>query len=172
MCPGEAPDANYLSATGQGSLEESDLPEKCSRFPLLSICFTLFLLLPIPVRAAPQLDSDLSVSREGYFVLSWEAHESDSNLKLQQSSNSEFTREVEEWSVSGASQFTQSGLFNGEYYFRLVDEAGTSNTVHIQVVHHSLARASLFFILGAILFGILVVTLVLGRRGLRGGNSG
>ncbi|MEZ5488976.1 MAG: hypothetical protein R3F50_01500 [Gammaproteobacteria bacterium] len=113
------------------------------------------------------MSSGLSVSTEGYFVLSWETPEPALALTLHQSSTPDFSAGLEEWSVTGASQFTQSGLVNGNYYFRLSDSTGFSNTVHVQVVHHSLLRASLFFSLGATLFGILVATLLLGQRGLR-----
>ncbi|MCB1669470.1 MAG: hypothetical protein R3F41_06015 [Gammaproteobacteria bacterium] len=139
---------------------------------LLTLLVLFLALDPAPVLAAPALESNLSVSNEGYFVLSWEQPVSDSSLRLQQAGDPGFTTDVEEWPVSGASQFTQSGLFNGDYYFRLIDNDGSSNTLVIQVRHHSLARASLFFSLGAVLFSILVLTLLLGRRSLQRGVDG
>lgn len=168
---GETPNVNYLSDCffkhRQGSLQDSYLPEKRSCRLLHPIYFYLLLLFSPFLQAAPSLGSDLTVSSEGYFVLSWEAPESEIDLALQQSSTPAFNADLEEWSVTGASQFTQSGLVNGDYYFRLSDSTGFSNTVHVQVVHHSLVRASLFFSLGATLFGILLLSLFLGHRGLR-----
>lgn len=168
---GETPNVNYLSVCAfrsrQGSLQDSYLPEKRSCRLLHPIYFYLLLLFSPFLQAAPSLSSGLSVSTEGYFVLSWETPEPALALTLHQSSTPDFSAGLEEWSVTGASQFTQSGLVNGNYYFRLSDSTGFSNTVHVQVVHHSLLRASLFFSLGATLFGILVATLLLGQRGLR-----
>ena len=171
MSLGETPNVNYLSVCQfkcrQGSLQNSYLPEKRSRRLLHPIYFYLLLLFPNLVQAAPPLRSDLTVSSEGYFVLSWEPPVTSIELTLQQSSTPEFDGESEAWFVTGASQFTQSGLINGDYYYRLTDSTGVSNTVHVQVAHHSLLRASLFFFLGAALFGILVLTLILGQRNLR-----
>ena len=157
----------FLFKNRRGSLQDSYLPEKRSRRLLHPIYFYLLFLFPPFLQAAPLLGSDLTISSEGYFVLSWESPEPAIDLRLQQSSTPEFTAGLEEWSVTGATQFTQSGLINGDYYFRLIDSTGFSNTVHVQVAHHSLVRAGLFFSLGAALFGVLVLTLILGHRSLR-----
>ncbi|MBT8148204.1 MAG: hypothetical protein KJN90_15200 [Gammaproteobacteria bacterium] len=160
---GKTPKANDLSATRQHSLQDSYLPKKRSNRPLLHYCLILGVFLFPSLHAAPPLTSDLSISSEGYFVLSWET-ESDLELVLQQSSNPTFTTDLEQWSVTGATQFTQSGLTNGDYFYRLIDDGGASNTVSVEVAHHSLNRAAFFFTLGAVLFGILISVLLLGRQ--------
>lgn len=136
-----------------------------SHRPLLHCCLLyFFLLFSTASQAAPTLSSDLSISNEGYFVLSWDGEEADQDLVLQQATDIAFSSEIEEWVVTGASQFTQSGLVDGVYYFRLVDNTDSSNTISVEVAHHSLGRATFFFSLGAILFGVLVAILVIGRR--------
>lgn len=167
---GETPNAGSLFRCGQESLQDSDLPKKCSRPLLHGICFFLLILAAGNARPTPQLASDLALSREGYFVLSWVGTAS-GELLLQQADDAAFSTGVEAWQVTGATQFTQSGLVNGDYYFRLRDEAGFSNAVHVRVEHHSLARAGVFFALGALLFGALVTSLMLGQRRLRSGDS-
>lgn len=103
-------------------------------------------------------------------MLSWTGTAS-GELLLQQADDAAFSTGIEAWQVTGATQFTQSGLVNGDYYFRLRDEAGFSDAVHVQVEHHSLARAGVFFALGALLFSALVTTLILGQRRLSRGDS-
>lgn len=131
--------------------------------------FILIALLPCPSAfAAPQLEASVAVAREGYFVLSWDLsagdHDRGTALTLQQSSQADFSGDVEQWPVHQADQFTQSGLTNGRYYYRLVSEKGASNVVEVEVQHHALSRAFFFFSLGAVLFILLVVILLHGRR--------
>src|SRR5690606_34730151 len=92
------------------------------------------------------------------------AHGRSSALTLQQSSQADFSGEIEQWPVNQADQFTHSGLTNGLYYYRLVSENGASNVVVVEVQHHALSRALFFFLLGAVLFILLVVILLHGRR--------
>ena len=139
------------------------------------LCFLLnTILLSTTLRAAPPLTADTETAREGYFVLHWTAMENPgSELVLQQSSDADFSEfsapdneqvSNDRWDVSNATQFTQSGLDNGVYYFRLTDDSGVSNTVRVTVAHHSLARALFFFCMGLLLFLILVTMIIVGHR--------
>lgn len=124
-------------------------------------------VLATAVDAAPVISSDVTVSREGYFVLRWEAAAPDNNLVLQQSTEPDFRSDVEQWPVDGALQFTLSGLEDDVYYYRLSSDSGVSNTISVQVEHHTLDRALLFFLLGAVLFSTLVIVLIIGDRRLK-----
>ena len=134
----------------------------------------LFSLLTTTVFAAPPLTADTALAREGYFVLRWSVEENPgARLILQQSANPDFAEftaangeptSIDQWDVSNAVQFTQSGLDNGDYYYRLTDDFGVSNTVQVTVEHHSLVRALMFFSMGLLLFLILVAMIIVGHR--------
>lgn len=110
------------------------------------------------------LNASTSVSNEGYFVLDWEIAPQDSPLTLQQSNSQQFSS-VTPREVAGSGAATITGLADGHYYFRLLDgDQVVSNTVDIQVSHHSLERAGGFFLLGLALFSILIFTILHGNR--------
>ncbi len=58
---------------------------------------------------------------------------------------------------------TLSGLPNGTYGFRLTADQGT-HAIEVSIQHHSLARAWLFFAVGAGMFLLLVGMLLVGTR--------
>lgn len=131
----------------------------------------LLLLCACPAAATPTLFADTEVAREGYFVLHWTPQSTaTADLTLQQSLSPDF-RDPESWAVAGAGQFTQSGLDNGVYYFRLRDTEGDSNTVSVEVQHHSLGRALFFFLTGLFLFLVLLGVIVVGQRRTRTGQA-
>lgn len=166
------PSTSILCAVRQDASLFRHVSRSGCRLSLFTVLSTILIsgisLLPVDALAAPELATATALSREGYFVLSWNEGEASGDLVLQLS-ESELFNDATEWSVSGADQFTQSGLDNGLYYFRLQDAAGDSNIVQVRVEHHSLGRAVLFFSLGAALFFILLITIVSGR--LRTGAS-
>jgi len=118
--------------------------------------------------SANTLSSDTELSTEGYFVLSWELSDPNTEIVLQQSSNASFSgAQSKVLQESGA--ITLTGLADGEYYFRLLqDGAPIDNPVVVTVAHHSLERALGFFFTGCVLFIILLIAIVNGDKSSRG----
>lgn len=109
------------------------------------------------------LNSNTALAAEGYFVLSWES-DADSPLTLEQSSSADFGQVISTM-VAADGNITITGLMDGDYYFRLLDDnLQQSNLLRIQVAHHSLVRALAFFSLGLVLFIILLLTIFIGSR--------
>lgn len=122
----------------------------------------------MPLCAAEvSLTTDTTLSTEGYFVLNWETIDPSSQPVILQQSDSEDFSVDREFTLPSNGSITITGLDNGHYYFRAYQEGSPfSNTVAIEVVHHSLQRALFFFSIGLVLFLILVVTIVMGNRSL------
>lgn len=118
--------------------------------------------------APPSLRSDSDTATAGYYRLSWDYPDpvSEALFELQESRSSDFAaaRVV----YRGPDRATaHSGRADGDYHFRvrmLTDAAVSawSPPVTVQVRHHSLLRAGLFFALGALVF---LATLALILRG-------
>jgi hypothetical protein len=126
-------------------------------------------IMPQHLIAAPQLDSDTVLSTAGYFQLSWSAPSSSSASPelyvLQQSENQDFNNAKTLY--QGPDQASViSGLSNSTYYYRvrLADAPDWSNTLAVEVKHHSLSRALGFFILGAMMFLATTFVLLKGAR--------
>lgn len=110
------------------------------------------------------LTASTNLSNEGYFVLNWQTPSPEATLRLEQDSNSGFTNPVIR-EIAGEGAATITGLTDGNYFFRLVDDGNVlSNTVEVSVAHHSLGRAFGFFLLGLTLFTILVATILRGNK--------
>lgn len=118
--------------------------------------------------APPALSADSAVATAGYYRLSWaypDAADSPA-FELQESPTADFA--AAEIVYHGPDRATtHSGRADGDYHFRvraLADgsASGWSAPVTVQVRHHSLLRAGLFFALGALVF---VATLGLILRG-------
>ena len=107
------------------------------------------------------LSSDSEVSSEGYFVLSWQSDTANS-LSLQQA-NSENFSQIKTTSLPANGAVTITGLVNGRYFFRVISATEPSNTVLVEVKHHSLVKAFGFFSLGFLLFAVLLLTIFIGR---------
>lgn len=118
-----------------------------------------------PARAAEaNLTASTDVSNEGYFVLSWQSDTDADELLLQQANSTDFNETIDR-SVSETGAVTITGLGDGDYYFRLTNSGQTiSESIHVAVQHHSLARAGSFFLLGLVLFSILIITILTGNR--------
>jgi len=112
-----------------------------------------------------QLSVDTPLSAEGYFVLSWDNAQSVSSaINLLQSNTPAFV-ESRTRDIPANGSVTITGLADGDYYFRLQDGVSLlSNTVQVRVAHHSLGRAFAFFSVGALVFGILIISIVTGRK--------
>lgn len=95
-------------------------------------------------------------------MLSWNLGEQNDAV-LQQALSTQFSDAIER-SIPAAGSVTLSGLDDGTYYFRAGTSDAWSNTITVDVEHHSLGRALGFFSLGLVLFIILISTIVLGNR--------
>lgn len=113
------------------------------------------------------LTTDTEMSSEGYFVLSWTSEpDSDVPVTLQQSTSGNFNSPVE-YTLAANGSITLTGFEDGRYYFRARQEGSPfSETVVVDVAHHSLQRAFTFFLIGLALFVILVATIIKGNRQL------
>lgn len=101
--------------------------------------------------SAATLEPSSYDSTEGYFQLTWEAEQP---VRLVESTRPDFgtSRIVYTGSDSG---HVASGKPDGVWYYRLESEDGESilsDVATITVRHHTLERAILFFVLGAIVF--------------------
>lgn len=117
--------------------------------------------------ADTDLAADTDVSSEGYFVLRWTTGaDTGSPVLLQQADTENFSSPIE-YTLDANGSITLTGLENGRYYFRARQaDSPFSDTVIVDVAHHSLARAFAFFLVGLVLFMILVVTIIRGNREL------
>lgn len=123
-----------------------------------------------PPLAPPTLSADTTVATAGYYRLSWTHPGMADSLafELQESPTADFT--AAETVYQGPDRATShSGRTDGDYHFRVRALTGESASawsapVTVQVRHHSLLRAGLFFALGALVF---IATLALILRGAR-----
>ncbi len=116
------------------------------------------------VYAQPLLTTSTDLATAGYFQLSWENSYSGSSYQLQQSAVASFSNNKTLYQGSDTASFL-SGLSNGTYYFRVLDNQGNvSNIVTVTVAHHSLKQAFSFFALGGLMFIILVIVLLTANR--------
>ncbi|MFN2308317.1 MAG: fibronectin type III domain-containing protein [Gammaproteobacteria bacterium] len=137
---------------------------------VLCVCSGLAVAREPSTPAPPALSTDAGLSTAGYYRLAWEPAQAgtETQFELQRAATADFTAPVLIYTgPDRASSF--SGNSNGTYYFR-VRETGAqgagawSTVISVQVEHHSLARAGMFFGLGALVF---VATLALILRGPR-----
>ena len=141
---------------------------KASALQLIASTAIIITCMPQYALAAPQLASDTQLSTAGYFQLSWSApsstpevlHAPSDQFVLQQAESPDFTNAKTLYRGPDRASVI-SGLGDRTYYYRvrLADAPEWSETLAVEVKHHSLARALGFFILGAIMF--LVTTFVL-----------
>ncbi|WP_026279652.1 fibronectin type III domain-containing protein [Thioalkalivibrio sp. ALJ16] len=119
------------------------------------------LWLPLAVQAAPAFDAPPERSTDGGFTLSWEAAGA---VALEQAAGPDHgdARIIYEGHDTST---VVSGLPDGEYRFRLraSDADDWSDTATVRVEHHSLARAFGFFVLGGVVFLVLIVAILRGR---------
>ena len=127
------------------------------------LCLVLFFLFPVTAMAVPTLKSDSNESAAGYYQLHWSNNHA-GDFVLQESSSPDFSSA--ELLYQGPDTATLvSGRKNGTYFYRVRsadDESDWSNSVKVNVTHHPLSRAFMFFSLGALVF---VATLTMVIRG-------
>lgn len=134
--------------------------------PLFHFISSLTLLLAISLNSAHavELRSDSDVANAGYFHLSWSNHSTgQQDYELQESTDEGFQQFKTLYRGPDMATLI-SGKSDGNYYYRLLTEAGPSKTVKVQVTHHSLSRAIAFFILGALVFLATLMVILRGNR--------
>ena len=130
-----------------------------------------------PPSASPELSADTTVATAGYFGLSWglagEAGGAPARFELQEAPDPAFA--APRTLYAGPDRATAlSGRPDGTYYYRVRADGGAwSPVVAVEVAHHSLVRAGLFFALGAAVFVATVVLILRGdaRERRRGRSS-
>ncbi|MFZ5621435.1 MAG: fibronectin type III domain-containing protein [Pseudomonadota bacterium] len=130
-----------------------------------------------PPPASPELSADTTVATAGYFGLSWgpagEAGGAPARFELQEAPDPAFA--APHTLYAGPDRATAlSGRPDGTYYYRVRADGGAwSPVVAVEVMHHSLVRAGLFFALGAAVFVATVVLILRGdaRERRRGRSS-
>ncbi len=136
---------------------------------VLAVFLGTILCAPVAADPAqPDLAANPTLATAGYFTLSWSAEDT-TQFELQQSKRSSFSQA--DTLYRGADTATIiSGRGDGEYYFR-VRALGTngaasqwSETVKVDVAHHSLGRAVGFFITGAVMFVLTLWVLIHGAH--------
>lgn len=87
-----------------------------------------------------------------------------SELLLYQADNREMqnARLRQKLPLQGA--ITLSGLDNGDFYFRVDAPQSSSAVIHVEVKHHSLHKALVFFSIGLLLFCILGISIFIGHK--------
>lgn len=117
--------------------------------------------------AAPQLSSDSEQSTAGYYQLKWEGVEGSYYL-LQEASDPNFSQPNTLYEGPDTATLI-SGRSDGTYYYRIryrdvTSDDFWSNIAQVEVTHHPLSRAFMFFTLGAIVFIATLIVVVIGNR--------
>ena len=148
-----------------------------STTPVLKLgALPLLWLLAGPVMAvsAPLLESNVGVTKEGYFRLSWHSAGDDAvGYRLEQARSGDFDSPVVVYEgMDRAAMMT--GKSDGAYYFRVgavvepSERIQWSNPVMVEVKHHSLGSAMLVFAAGLVVFvatSAVIVTAALRSKG-------
>lgn len=114
---------------------------------------------------APHLQTDSSTSTAGYYRLTWDGDDDGTQYQLQESRQRDFSTPQTLYEGPDRASLL-SGRHDGEYFYRVrtVPAQGQpgpwSDVVAVEVAHHSLGRAFLFFGLGAVVFIATLVMIV------------
>ena len=142
---------------------------KSTTFSVITLfCVTTILLVSVPpLLAAPQLQTDSELATAGYYQLSWQG-DINSDYLLEESTDPSFSQSTILYEGPDTATLV-SGRSDGTYYYRIRfiqddTESGWSNVTRVEVSHHPLSRAFMFFALGAIVFIATLVVVVLGSR--------
>ncbi len=145
------------------------LKSGCYRPPLhhpLLLCVVL-LASPGVSLAAPSLETDTPLATAGYYQLQWDGTGA-TDHELQESPRADFSDPVTLYRGSDRATML-TGRPDGEYHYRLraLHEDGPgpwSNTLRVEVRHHPLSRALLFFAMGALVFLATLAAILAGNR--------
>jgi len=137
---------------------------------IVAVTFAVLLMVEIDnSHAALEISADSAVSNTGYFRLSWSDDSSADSVEkmfvLQQADDPDFSNPVDRYQGGDAATVI-SGLSNQIYYYRVreLNYSQWSNSVSVEVKHHSLSRAFGFFALGIAMFAVTVTVLLRGAR--------
>lgn len=138
-------------------------PYSCS---FLILLFSFWV--PQSWAQSPSLDVNTTTSTDGYYVLSWDiSGESSSQAQeftLEESPSQDFSSASLIYSGPDKSRVI-SGKPDGSYFYRVSlsdDSAASSDVIAVEVAHHSIQRALFFFVLGFVVFGSILFTVLRG----------
>ena len=132
----------------------------------MGVCLWL-IVFPSFVNAAPVLGSDTLLSTAGYFRLSWSAPSAQGSVvhryELQQADSEDFYQPQTIYAGHDEASVI-SGLSDQVYFYRVTFEGSRdwSEPLRVEVKHHSLTRAVVFFALGSLMFVVLLFVLIRG----------
>lgn len=118
--------------------------------------------------AQPLLESNTELATAGYFQLKWKLPDEKERkvevFTLQTSANPDFSTATRTIYQGPDSSSVISGLADGTYYYRVSDSFSGQNSpvLKVEVKHHSISRALIFFGLGTLMFVFTVVVLLKG----------
>ena len=149
---------------------------ECCRM-MKRMVFCALFMVPVCLSAEtniPVLTTDTKLATAGYYQLSWQpgvtgALNKKPHFELQQSTDKTF-RLIKTIYRGPDRASVISGQPDGEYYYRVrsvnpeISSGGWSKPVLVKVQHHSLQKAWLFFIAGAIVFFITLSFIVSSAR--------
>lgn len=159
-----------IKATRRNALAGHSLsPAKGYSFLPLRILFILVLLTPFTgnvLAAAPQLSADSQISNAGYYRLSWTSDIAD-NFILQENLTRSFESPKNVYTGPDTATVI-SGKSTGTYFYRVGANTATGRTewsdiTRVEVAHHPLSRALLFFTTGFIVFIAILLVIIRGN---------
>jgi hypothetical protein len=135
----------------------------------LRILFLLLLLTPFAgniVAAAPRLTADSQISTAGYYRLSWTSDTADKFI-LQENVTPSFGSPRTLYTGLDTATVI-SGKSTGTYFYRVGARSESGRTewseiTRVEVAHHSLSRALLFFVTGFIVFIAILLVIIRGN---------
>lgn len=128
----------------------------------------LLLLVSSPsLFAAPQLQTDTEMATAGYYRLSWQSDMA-ADFVLEEATDPAFLQVTTLYQGPDTATLI-SGRSDGTYYYRVRNmqndnQDDWSDVTTVEVSHHPLSRAFMFFALGAIVFIATLVVVVLGSK--------
>jgi hypothetical protein len=128
---------------------------------------TFLLVAAPPLAAAPALQSDSELATAGYYRLSWQSNVA-ADFVLEEATNSTFSQATTLYQGPDTATLI-SGRSDGTYYYRIRNvqddiETAWSNVTKVEVTHHPLSRAFMFFVLGATVFIATLIVVILGSK--------
>lgn len=117
----------------------------------------------------PELSVDASIATAGYYRLQWQAnHAKNPSFILQESQEESFQTPFTRYQGSDRARVI-SGKSDGDYFYRvrLEDNTQWSDVVKVQVRHHSLGDAFLFFSIGLFIFLSTLFVIYRGNKSAR-----
>ena len=145
-----------------------------SRFRLNGIKSSLFIIVSSLVFSAPSvaepdvhLTSDSAIATAGFFQLQWQSEKLTGHWQLQESKEPDLNEYKTIYTGADLAR-VMSGKSDGDYYYRVVLQDGAalhmSKVVKVTVAHHPLINAFIFFLIGAVVFIAILISIIKGNR--------